>query len=51
MNFPLTFTWSYGPFSMISKQRVEQKITPYIQTQRHEIEKYMDQDEWEENTL
>jgi len=41
MNFPLSFTWSYERFGVISKLRVEQKDTPYVHTQRLEIEKYM----------
>ena len=40
MNFPLSFTWSYDPFGVISKLRVEQKTTPYVHTQRPKIEKY-----------
>jgi len=51
MNFPLSFTWSYDPFGVISKLRVEQKATPYVHTQRPEIEKYMKQHTWVENTL
>ena len=51
MKFPLSFTWSYDPFGMISKLRVEQKTSPYDHTQKPKIEKYMNQVEWEENTL
>ena len=51
MNFPLIFTWSYDPFGLVSKLRVEHKTTPYMHTQRPEIENYMNQRTWEENTL
>lgn len=51
MNFPLSFTWSYDPFGIISKLRVKQKETPYVSTPRPEIEKYMNQHIWVENTL
>lgn len=51
MKFPLSFTWSYDPFGKIYKLRVENKITPYVDTQKPEIVNYMDQDEWEDNTL
>jgi hypothetical protein len=51
MKFPLSFTWSYDPFGIISELRTKQKTTPYVHTQRPEVERYMNQDEWEENTL
>lgn len=50
-NFQPSFTWSYDPFSIISNLRVELKTTPYNHTPRPEIEKFMNQDKWEENTL
>lgn len=51
MNFPLSFTWSYDPFGVISKLRVEQKANPYVHTQREEVEKYMNQYACVLNTL
>ena len=51
MQFELSFTWSYDPMGIISKLRVEQKTTPYAHTPRSEIEYYMNQEEWQENTL
>lgn len=51
MKFTHSFTWSYDPMGIISKKRVENKSTPYIHTQRLEIEKYMNQEEWATNTL
>ena len=51
MNFKLCFTWSHYPFGIICKLRVEQKTTPYTHTPRPEIEKLMNQSQWEENTI
>jgi hypothetical protein len=51
MNFPIRFTWSYDPFGIIYEMRTKQKTTPYMRTQRPEIEKYMNKAEWAENTL
>jgi hypothetical protein len=51
MKFPLSFTWSYDPFGIISQLRTKHNTTPYVHTQTPEIERYMNQVEWEENTL
>jgi len=51
MNFELSFTWSYDPLGVISKLMVEQNATPSAHTPSSEIEQYMNQDEWPENTL
>jgi len=51
MNFTHSFTWSYDPWGIISKKRVENKSTASIHTQRLEIEKYMNQIEWIPDTL
>lgn len=51
MNFRLSFAWSYDPFGVIYKLRLEWKKTPYVHTQRPEIETYMNQQDWVENTL
>jgi hypothetical protein len=51
MRFPLSFTWAYDPFGIISELRTKQKRTPYVHTQRPEVERYMNQAEWQENTL
>ena len=40
MNFNPSFTWSYDPFGVISKMRVENKSTPYIHAQRPDIEQF-----------
>lgn len=42
MNFTHSLTWSYDPWGIISKKRVENS-TAYIHTQRPEIEQYMNQ--------
>lgn len=51
MNFTHNFIWSFDPWGIISKKRVENKSTAYIHTQRPEIEKYMNQIEWMSETL
>ena len=51
MKFTHKFTWSYDPLGNISKNRVENKSTPYIHTHRLEIEQFMNQIEWTTNTL
>lgn len=51
MKFKLNFSWSYDPLGIVSNLRVEQKTTPYAHNPRLEIEQYMNQDEWQENTL
>lgn len=51
MKFSMIFTWSYDPYGIISKLRVEDKSTPYIHTSRPEIEQYANYLEWIENTL
>jgi len=50
-HFQPSFTWSYDTFSIISNLRVELKTRPYNHTHRPKIEKFMNQDQWEENTL
>jgi len=51
MKFSLSFRWSYDTCGIISKLRVENKTTPYIHTPRPQIEKYVNQSKWAENTL
>ena len=51
MNFTHNFTWSYDPWGIISKKRVENKSTPYIHTHMIRIEKFMNQIEWMHETL
>ena len=51
MNFKHNFTCSYDPFGIVSKMRIKHKYTPYIHTSRPELEQFMNQEEWQENTL
>jgi hypothetical protein len=51
MSFTQSFTWTYDPFGVISELRVKQRSTPYAHIQKPEVEKYMNQTEWQENTL
>jgi hypothetical protein len=51
MNFTQSFTWNYDPFGVISELRVKQKSTPYAHIHKPEVEKYMNQTDWQENTL
>jgi hypothetical protein len=51
MRFTQSSTWAYDPFGVISELRVKQRSTPYAHTQKPEVEKYMNQTEWQENTL
>lgn len=51
MMLTLSLTWSYDPYGIISKIRVDNKNIPYIHTSRPDIEQYANQLEWAENTL
>lgn len=51
MKFNLIFTWYHDPLGIISKLRVENKNTLYIHTPRLQIEKFVNQLVWAENTL
>jgi hypothetical protein len=51
MRFTQSSTWSYDPFGVISELKVKQRSTPYSHTQKPEVEKYMNQIEWKEDTL
>ena len=51
MNVTQSFIWNYNPFGVISKLRVKQKSTPYAYVHNPEVEKYMNQTDWQENTL
>jgi hypothetical protein len=47
----MSFTWNYDPFGVILELRVKQRSTPYAHIQKPEVEKYMYQTKWQENTL
>jgi hypothetical protein len=51
MNFSTSFIWHYDPHGIIVEMRLKNKISPYAHTLKPEIEKFMNQTEWEVNTL
>jgi hypothetical protein len=51
MKFNTSFIWRYDPSGIIAKMRSKNKSSPYAHTLKPEIEKYVNQIEWEENTL
>jgi hypothetical protein len=51
MKFSLSFPWHYDPCGIIAETRLKNKISPYAHVPKPEIEKFMNQTEWEENTL
>jgi hypothetical protein len=51
MKFNTSFTWHYDPCGIIAEMRSKNKISPYAHTLKPEIEKYVNQTEWEVNTL
>jgi hypothetical protein len=51
MKFSTSFTWQYDPCGIIAEMRYKNKISPYSHILKPEIEKYVNQIEWEANTL
>ena len=51
MNFSLSFPWHYDPYGIIAKTRLKNIISPYAHVPKPEIEKFMNQTEWEENIM
>jgi hypothetical protein len=51
MKFSLSFPWQYDPYGVITETRLKNKSSPYAHVPRPEIEKFMNQTQWEENTL
>jgi hypothetical protein len=51
MNFSLSFPWHYDPCGIIAKTVLKNNISPYAHVPKPEIERFMNQTEWEENTL
>jgi hypothetical protein len=51
MKFRKSFPWHYDPCGIIAETRLKNKISPYAHVPKPEIEKFMNQTEWEENTL
>jgi hypothetical protein len=51
MKFNTSFIWCYDPSGIIVEMRSKNKISPYAHTLKPKIEKYVNQTEWEANTL
>jgi hypothetical protein len=51
MNFSTSFPWHYDPCGIIEETILRNKISPYAHVPKPEIEKFMNQTEWEVNTL
>jgi len=51
MKFHISFSWHYDPCGIIEEMRFKNKSSPYTHVPKPEIEKYMNQIEWEANTL
>jgi hypothetical protein len=41
MRFTMSSTRAYDPFGVISELKFKQRSTPYVHTQKPEVEKYM----------
>ena len=51
MKFRKSFPLHYDPCGIIAETRLKNNISPYAHVPKPEIEKFMNQTEWEENTL
>jgi hypothetical protein len=51
MKFSTSFTWHYDPCGIIAEMRSKNKISMYAHMLKTKIEKYVNQTEWEVNTL
>jgi hypothetical protein len=51
MKFNTSFIWQYDPSGIIAEMRAKNKSAQYAHTLKPEIEKYVNQTQWEENTL
>jgi hypothetical protein len=51
MKLQVSFIWHYDPCGIISEMRIKNKNIPYVHTPKPEIEKFVNQTEWEPNTL
>jgi hypothetical protein len=51
MKFGISFPWHYDPCGIIAEMRLRNKSSPYAHVPKPEIEKFMNQTEWEVNTL
>ena len=51
MKFSIIFLWHYDPYDIIVETRLKNKISPYAHVPKPEIEKFMNQTKWEEETV
>jgi hypothetical protein len=51
MKFDISFLWHYDLCGIIVEMRFKNKSSPYAHVPKPKIEKYMNQTEWEANTL
>jgi hypothetical protein len=51
MKFDSSFIWHYDPCGIIAEMRSKNKSSPYAHMLKPEIEKFVNQTEWEVNTL
>ena len=51
MKFNTSFIWKYDPSGIITEMKAKNKSAQYAHTLKPEIEKYVNQTKWEENTL
>jgi hypothetical protein len=51
IKFNISFPWHYDPCGIIAETWIKNKISPYAHVPKPEIEKFMNQTEWEMNTL
>jgi hypothetical protein len=51
MKFNTSFPWHYDPCGIIAETRLRNKNSPYDHVPKPEIKKFMNQTEWEVNTL
>jgi hypothetical protein len=51
MKFDTRFLWHYDLCGIIAEMRSKNKSSPYSQALKPEIEKFVNQTEWEVNTL
>jgi hypothetical protein len=51
MKFDTSFLWHYDLCGIITEMRVKNKNITYVHAPKPEIEKFMNQMEWEANTL
>jgi hypothetical protein len=51
MKFGTSFLWHYDPHEIIAEMRLKNKSSPYVHVPKPEIKKFVNQTEWEVNTL